>query len=173
MKTENTIQSKQKFFAKYWGQPRMYYLANSLNGMSPGYNLVGWMISTDIISTSHLILTPLSKISDEDINAISGILDFHDGNGLIVERVSRGDKLNVEIRAYDRYNDYPNSIDTLKLFTDEVEFFSIDEAGGVYDYCCNRILNVMDYLRSKGYAVPWLDLSVDDLIEYGWVKLKD
>ncbi len=28
-----------------------------------------------------------------------------------------------------------------------------------------------DYLRSKGYAVPWMDLSVDDLVEYGWVKI--
>ncbi|OPC51495.1 hypothetical protein BAY06_03975 [Elizabethkingia anophelis] len=29
-----------------------------------------------------------------------------------------------------------------------------------------------DYLRSKGYALPWMRLSVDDLIKYGWVKLK-
>ena len=29
-----------------------------------------------------------------------------------------------------------------------------------------------DYLRSKGYALPWMDLSVEDLVEYGWVKLK-
>ena len=30
-----------------------------------------------------------------------------------------------------------------------------------------------DYLRSKGYALPWMDLSVEDLVEYGWVKLKE
>ena len=29
----------------------------------------------------------------------------------------------------------------------------------------------IDYLRSKGYALPWMDLSVQDLINYGWVKL--
>lgn len=29
-----------------------------------------------------------------------------------------------------------------------------------------------DYLRSKGYALPWMGLSVDDLVSYGWVKLK-
>jgi hypothetical protein len=28
-----------------------------------------------------------------------------------------------------------------------------------------------DYLRSKGYALPWMDLSVDNLLKYGWVKL--
>lgn len=30
-----------------------------------------------------------------------------------------------------------------------------------------------DYLRSKGYAVPWMGLSVYKQVEYGWVKLKD
>ena len=37
---------------------------------------------------------------------------------------------------------------------------------------CNKI-EVIDYLRSKGYALPWMDLSVEDLVEYGWVKLKE
>ena len=34
-------------------------------------------------------------------------------------------------------------------------------------------LHVFDYLRSKGYALPWMDLLVEDLVEYGWVKLKE
>lgn len=29
-----------------------------------------------------------------------------------------------------------------------------------------------DCLRSKDYALPWMGLSVDKLIEYGWIKLK-
>jgi hypothetical protein len=29
-----------------------------------------------------------------------------------------------------------------------------------------------DYLRSKGYAVPYLNYSVQDLIDFGWIKLK-
>jgi len=29
-----------------------------------------------------------------------------------------------------------------------------------------------DYLRSKGYALPYLDLSVEQQIEYNWIKLK-
>jgi len=32
--------------------------------------------------------------------------------------------------------------------------------------------DVADYLRSKSYAVPFLGLSVEDLVNYGWVKLK-
>lgn len=29
-----------------------------------------------------------------------------------------------------------------------------------------------DWLRSKSYALPWMGLSVQELIEYGWIKLK-
>lgn len=35
---------------------------------------------------------------------------------------------------------------------------------------CNRF-SVIDYLRSKGYAVPFMEYSVDDLISFGWVQL--
>lgn len=28
-----------------------------------------------------------------------------------------------------------------------------------------------DYLRSKGYALPWMGLSVYEMIEAGWIKL--
>lgn len=30
-----------------------------------------------------------------------------------------------------------------------------------------------DYLRSKGYALPWMGLSVEQLVSFGWVKLKE
>lgn len=31
---------------------------------------------------------------------------------------------------------------------------------------------MIDDLRLLGYAVDWSDLSVDELIEFGWIKLK-
>lgn len=34
-------------------------------------------------------------------------------------------------------------------------------------------LKDFDYLRSKGYALPFHNLSVQDLIDYKWVRLKD
>ena len=30
----------------------------------------------------------------------------------------------------------------------------------------------LDYLRSKGYALPWLGVLVEQQIEWGWIKLK-
>lgn len=36
-----------------------------------------------------------------------------------------------------------------------------------------KVIQVIDYLRSKGYVLPWMGLSVEKLVEYGWVKLKE
>ncbi len=30
-----------------------------------------------------------------------------------------------------------------------------------------------DILKSLGYALPWMGLSVEALVEYGWIKLKE
>lgn len=41
-------------------------------------------------------------------------------------------------------------------------------------YACLKksdAIPVIDYLRSKGYAVPFMEYSVDDLISFGWVQL--
>lgn len=35
-----------------------------------------------------------------------------------------------------------------------------------------NLLHNIDELRGLGYAMPWMGLSVEKLIEYGWVKLK-
>lgn len=34
-----------------------------------------------------------------------------------------------------------------------------------------KSLRVFDYLRSKGYALPFREYSVEDLISFGWIKL--
>jgi hypothetical protein len=33
-------------------------------------------------------------------------------------------------------------------------------------------IKTIDYLRSKGYAIPFMEYSVDDLISFGWVRLQ-
>lgn len=29
-----------------------------------------------------------------------------------------------------------------------------------------------DFLRSEGYLIPWMDLTIEDIIQYGWAKIK-
>jgi len=40
------------------------------------------------------------------------------------------------------------------------------------DISYHELIEIIDYLRSKGYALPYLDLSVEQQIEYNWIKLK-
>lgn len=62
-----------------------------------------------------------------------------------------------------------------KEFLDALQASSFDEygywfgMGGVHYYQPFEV----DYLRSKGYALPWMGLSVEQLIEYSWIKLKE
>ena len=41
-----------------------------------------------------------------------------------------------------------------------------------YNSDTHLVIKIVDYLRSKGYALPYMGLSVEKLIEYGWIKLK-
>ena len=90
-----------------------------------------------------LELKPLSQIGDED--AIHGLK-------LIIS--SRNSS------AFDYCKSQNYSIEQM------VNYFNRHL---VYDFK----LILTDYLRSKGYALPWMDLSVEDLVEYGWIKLKE
>ncbi len=45
---------------------------------------------------------------------------------------------------------------------------------GIYESCYDTLmLTETDYLRSKGYALPYNGLSVEQLIKFGWIKLKE
>jgi len=43
----------------------------------------------------------------------------------------------------------------------------IDHFQENYEFQCH----VFDYLKSKGYAIPYMGLSVEELINRGWIKL--
>jgi hypothetical protein len=75
----------------------------------------------------------------------------------------------------------------LSLITNEdaIEIVNIDNLGiGYYsdDKSIRSVKSILklpslssgkvDYLRSKGYALPWMGLNVETLQEYGWIKLK-
>ena len=58
--------------------------------------------------------------------------------------------------------------DAKKLGYDSgVNFNEVNEE--IYDMTPPEV----DWLRSKGYALSWMGLSVEELVEYGWVKIKE
>lgn len=57
-------------------------------------------------------------------------------------------------------NGFSNMYDDLKDFKDNLDTNSCWPVG------------FFDYLRSKGYALPWMKYSVEQQIAMGWIKLK-
>lgn len=95
------------------------------------------------LSTRYLELKQLSSISDEDAEYCIG-------------------KVECQMRKNDPNNgDYgmsPSAIFVNSLIGDSSYHIGRHEA---------------DYLRSKGYALKWMDKTVKEQIADGWIKLKE
>ena len=159
MKTQNTLENKAKFFAQYWGQHLII--------MGHFLRIIDHVTLCNIENDDILQLKPLSKISDEDAIEVAKIvspllfLSLGNDNKQFIDK-SETDFISVKHKR--------------KHFS-----VDIDLDGYVYEYSelennytrPSKSYAGTDYLRSKGYALPWMDLSVEDLVEYGWVKLKE
>lgn len=147
MKIENTPENKAKFFALYWGQ--IIVAVRIDDGDDRGYYEVGnnWYCG---LEDSYLGLTPLSQITDEDAVAVYNLAGVDEAH----------------VKFYE-LND-SDFIKQGKNLAQSALYSNGTRFTGLY-----RMSLVADYLRSKGYALPWMGLSVEDLVSYGWVKLKD
>jgi hypothetical protein len=163
MKTQNTLENKAKFFAQYFGQEIAEITKGSYTKKLGSIKVIDYDILKSVglermlkIKYS-LKLKPLSKISDEDAIEVARILHGEEGDFKIVYNA---DSL-TSVSAFGR----PCYAETIDIFwIGDLRYETADSI---------KILNAYDYLRSKGYAIPWLDLSVKDLIEYGWIKLEE
>lgn len=143
---ENTLENKQKFFAQYWGQ----------NVLKLSKEISPFVLNdrSRICSESGFLeLTPLHLIRDEDAIDVEKIWRNSDfriseyfknikGNEIIIGR-----NLSIHWDENCKIN-FENRIDT------------------------KTIQYISDYLRSKGYALPYNGLSVQEMIQRGWVVLK-
>lgn len=93
--------------------------------------------------TSYLELTPLSQISDEDAIEVAKV--FNIGH--------------LKRATISLIKSILSALDGSTPKSETTEF--------VLNW-----LTAQDYLRSKGYALPFHGLSIETLVEYGWIKLK-
>ena len=166
MKTKLTPELKAKFFAQYWGQKVFKYeMLDKLR--SKFLSLDDDHLSDD----DYLILKPLSSISDEDAIEVAKISDVVPDEGLLVERRSRG-----SVFVYCKYNDTAHTNKPENLFVipaNDLAFYCYSDSGKIYNVDAERALDMFDLLRSKSYAIPFMGISVEEMIEAGWIKLKD
>lgn len=140
---ENTLDNKAKFFAQYWDNQTEQ---NSHDGGYYPSNVDAIELSKDWIDSSTLILKKISLITDDDAIEVAQLaISFKEAKVITTKDCGN------------------------KLVMDEHSVFN--------QFCINSetvLTNVFVYqlLASKGYALPYMGLSVETLVEYGWVKIK-
>lgn len=114
------------------------------------------------ISKCKLILTPIKDISHDDIMQVAKIC-HHD----YVRRIKKYDEY-IELEI-DDCNDlllyYDGRICT--TWRENVSCKDVESEQQLTTY-----LKCIDFLRSKGYALPYMEYSVDDLVKLNIYKLK-
>lgn len=141
---ENNLQNKAKFVSQYYMQKIAFW---TLNGSENKFCISGHRLVKSNIKGITLELTPLSLITNEDIKVVLEFL----------------------------YKIYPHTKD-MKLKESQIsaiiESFT-ESATYVPEYNILFCQEVIDFLRSKSYCLPWMDLSVEQQIDFGWVKLRE
>jgi len=155
---ENNLENKARFFAQYFGQEIRVWKELPENLCNVGYA----SLSEEAVKDSKLILKSLTDTSNE--HAIE-----------VAKMVFPGLKWEpVKDKNYKLENKKEGRV--LYLGTDDspVRFGRID-AGW---FCNNEIsvhlmhFKIVDFLRSKGYLLPFNGLSTEEIIERGWAKIK-
>ena len=147
---ETDLNLKARFFALYWGQKVFkYHIKGSHINIEDISNILLVSKSKDI-NHIFLHLKPLSRISDED--ALWTINNHHFKFENPILELSKLKALTKEIHISYIFNDATRHL--------------ILKPENLYPHN-------YDYLRSKGYALPYMDLSVEDLQNYGWIKLEE
>lgn len=140
---KNTIENKKKFYSLYYG---VEVFNNELNKIYDGnYNI-------PLLTTTHhhgeesgefLELKPITSITDEDAGELLFSMIKFIGLDGIIQENSI-DLVKQVIINHDR-------VDILHMLPSEFA----------------------DSARSKGYAFPYMGITIEEQVEFGWVKLKD
>lgn len=160
---ENNLENKAKLFAIYLDQ-EVYCIEGWNRGVMicDAHKLV--IEEFYSLDKSFLILKPLSSISDYEAIEVAKIVcpEMFINAG--------GDPIKIErqeewLTVWRKRNVHSVDIDFLGYTTcqnKEVE------------YKRNSVGNTsaIDFLRSRGYALPYMSLSVEEQVNRGWVKLK-
>lgn len=157
----NTPENKQRFFALYWGQEVQMHVSGNIYKVGK--------IAPIAPTISHLVLKPLSAISDENAIEVAKILiddnqDFkvydHPFDGLFVF------KDNVSVSGYSYVEFWKYNIECGTYYPKHP-----DKRKELMVSAC-LFLQAYDYLRSKSYLLPFMDLTIEQILAYGWAVIK-
>jgi len=143
--TDNEM--KVRFFAQYFQQE--VYLNDNWSSVDTPRHLVAFYLTEDRVPGhlgGYLLLRSIHSLTDEEAKIISPILDI----------------------SYDN-NSKHAMFDLVGFRYYLLGLLEVDGAS-VRGY---NSLHVIDYLRSIGIAIPFMGISVEEMIKKGWIKLID
>jgi len=147
MKTKINNENKARFFAGYLGQK---VLATSLKGTSLDGKWIDLVQSNKC--DAEIRLKPISSITEQYAIEVLNILMGTEGN------------------MYQNWHDDLKSNWLRIIKADLLDQFGSRQLALAPYFA--RTWECGDYLKSKGYALPWMGLSVDEMVDAGWIKLK-
>lgn len=173
---KNTPDNKLAFVASYYGQRVL------INEKGKVRRIKGLNLIDSEVNLGHLYLTPLSDITSEDAFELANMaFKTGDKNWNITRRSKNGVWLLsnpdfIGVTHYCHISDYGGIFTSSHFPKDEKnEAKKFDNnLGSVGNSDSNGIpyIDLTDTLRKKGYAIPFRNKIVRDLVKWGWIKLK-
>jgi hypothetical protein len=179
---ENTLENKAKFFAKSLGSEieidSELFTTEGVNGIITD-KLISVSLNLEVETTKYsasivdakMVKTPIYLMTDEDAIKAARIALYHPDNDDWCENdvwVGEGDFDNIGNHTLEIGTKDWQGVLTINDKTGAVKITDDDRDEHIY----NALL-LTDYLRLKDYALPSMGLSVDEMDEYGWIKLKE
>lgn len=172
MKTENNKDNKIRFNALYWGQLIM---------ISPDSQTPYFITENTIRNNWPLSLRKISDITDEEAIQVARFAhqktqaDFkvERGNGIIHVQYTDHIGITYHISILQDYGSVNANINFKETKTQKFESFKVN----IGEISLSSTLPlpyvaICDYLRNQGFLIPFNDLTVKNLIQYGWVNFK-
>lgn len=156
------MENKARFFALYWNQ----LILMQKNGLGVKRCIQAYWEKT--IGSRYLELKSLSDISEEDAVEVARILRYNT-NEKIEVKVDHDSLIAIyeDGQAVELYFDFSGY-----CTYDNYKHIGYSSADGGFSESCYLFFVAMDYLRSKGYALPFMGVSVETMISWNWIKLK-
>lgn len=179
---DNTFENKAKFFVQYWGQ---HVIFNRIKGT--GFHpVLGFPVEhNSVMNNCHLHLKPLSVLTDEEALSLAKLLspsndcEYKVSKGYVDNGIDSPfeDIVCVETKVFIKHplaeKYYLSNL--LMIDTSDGEILKVEFSNDGEDHCdapCENILEMYDILRFNGYAIPFMGLSVETMVKYGWIRFE-
>ncbi len=160
---------KQRFFAQYWGQfvlitPHQEVFRRPCRDNNLWYTNYG----------SYLILKNIENINDEDLKELGDILFKDVKKGY--DNISYSKEVNESVMYLNMHVSGRKNPEYAIVFTKDGFGLTNLKSDGGLDYkwsICRYIYQAVDFLRFKGYLIPFMHLSIQDILNKGWARYEE